>query len=44
MHGEFIAVGSETWREIWQPPIDPDSASPAWSAPSCNSPDHRFTL
>jgi hypothetical protein len=40
MRGEFIAVGSETWREVWRPPVEPDLASPALSASSCDSPDH----
>jgi hypothetical protein len=40
MRGGSVSVGSETWREIWQPPIDPDWTTPARSAPSYNSPDH----
>jgi hypothetical protein len=40
MRGEFIDVWSETWREVWRPPIDPDWTSPARGASSYNSPNH----
>jgi hypothetical protein len=40
MRGEFIGVGSEAWREIWQPPIDPDWTSTARDPSSYNSPNN----